>query len=766
MSRRVPVASANKEETSFKEALKLYEGKQYKKSIKICEQILKKNSNYAEAYALKALDLYHLKEFEESEAYVGKALAKNPDSPITNHILGILRRQQQNYKDASKYFKKAMASGSTNQAIWRDLSVMELQNRDYKNLTKSRHAYLEAALGYRANWTGLAIAHHLNNDFNAAEKTLVKIEELVKGKLSEAELYENSELELYKNEIIAEVNTQSALKNLESLNTLDKYSELETKGKYLLKLERFEEAQKVYRELLKRNPDDYKYYKFLEVSLKSLNKSKRLRVGLYDKLAKFYPKSDAPKFIPLTFLKSTDEEFEPRLRAYLLSQLKRGAPATFQNVKPLYKDQSKVEVIEKIVLEYLSTLKDLPIEYIWTNYFLSLHYLRQSKLNDALKYVESAIDHTPTIVELYILKARVLKHFGNLEKACETINYGRELDLQDRFINSKTVKYYLRNNNVDRGLEIASIFTKNDTSTNGLKDLHTMQASWFVIENGEAFYRLYKETKDIKFLGLALKRFQGIVKIFEEYYNDQLDFHTFCLRKGTARAYLQMLNWEDSIFTSPIYQRAIKSVSSIYFHISDERLNETEDVYEKLNKKEKIAKIKQAEQDKVKFQAYTDDNDIYGDKLIKVKSLLEEFNGKFFHHLINQGPDLIFTNEIQFQLQYKLKKIALVLGSLNKIIKADEKNVRLPYFALLLKFSDFTDVLSKKLIERGLERFDLKDLKQFVYGYITDDYQSILTLVQIHNLSIEGLQDLKNDILERIKHLEPYEQFELLTLIK
>ncbi|ODV97241.1 hypothetical protein PACTADRAFT_48986, partial [Pachysolen tannophilus NRRL Y-2460] len=40
---------ASKEDNQFKEALKLYEQKQYKKSTKILDQILKKNSGNLES---------------------------------------------------------------------------------------------------------------------------------------------------------------------------------------------------------------------------------------------------------------------------------------------------------------------------------------------------------------------------------------------------------------------------------------------------------------------------------------------------------------------------------------------------------------------------------------------------------------------------------------------------------------------------------------------------------------------------------------------
>lgn len=82
-----------------------------------------------------------------------------------------------------------------------------------------------------------------------------------------------------------------------------------------------------------------------------------------------------------------------------------------------------------------------------------------------------------------------------MDTAADILEEGRQLDLQDRFINCKTVKYFLRANNIDKAVEVASLFTKNDDSINGIKDLHLVEASWFIMEQAEAYYRLYLESK-------------------------------------------------------------------------------------------------------------------------------------------------------------------------------------------------------------------------------------------------------------------------------
>jgi len=66
------------------------------------------------------------------------------------------------------------------------------------------------------------------------------------------------------------------------------------------------------------------------------------------------------------------------------------------------------------------------------------------------------------------------------------MNYARELDLQDRFVNSKCVKYMLRNGNIDEAEKTAGLFTKADSPT-PLDDLMEMQCIWYEYEKAMAY---------------------------------------------------------------------------------------------------------------------------------------------------------------------------------------------------------------------------------------------------------------------------------------
>lgn len=268
---------------------------------------------------------------------------------------------------------------------------------------------------------------------------------------------------------------------------------------------------------------------------------------------------------------------------------------------------------------------------------LAQHYLYLNDLLSAEKYIDQALVHSPTLVELYIVKGRVLKHLGRFEEASDVMEEGRKLDLQDRFINSKATKYLLRANKVDEAIGCISLFTKLDEdAVNGCKDLHLMQVNWVLTESAEAYSRLYhqyeaqlakldKSDTDEETLsdeselidkielykGLALKRYLAVIRIFKIFYEDQFDFHSYCLRRGTPRDYIETLKWEDNIHSTPIYSRVLKGLSQIYFELyqqqQDQKLqngqDSNEDIkFKKNNKKQKKAKAQNMKKRKILFQ--------------------------------------------------------------------------------------------------------------------------------------------------------------------
>lgn len=97
---------------------------------------------------------------------------------------------------------------------------------------------------------------------------------------------------------------------------------------------------------------------------------------------------------------------------------------------------------------------------LWTYYYLAQHYDHLRRTDLALDYVDKAIEHTPTLIELFMCKGKIYKHVEDFSAAAQWMDEARELDTADRFINSKSAKYLLRANKVDAAASVCGKFTR------------------------------------------------------------------------------------------------------------------------------------------------------------------------------------------------------------------------------------------------------------------------------------------------------------------
>lgn len=431
--------------------------------------------------------------------------------------------------------------------------------------------------------------------------------------------YKHSELLLYQNQILQESgNIDKALKHLDdfSAQIVDKLAVKETMGELCLKLGKFSTAVPIWEGLIKRNPENTLYYqKFIEakqtkdsdeivniyrkfqVSLATTTTTGRSFSSLNTTLSEYvtncvrmfancflflqseYPYSICPKRLPLNV--ANGDRFREIVDEYLRRGLRKGVPPLFVNVRSLYQHDDKVKVISELIHDYHDSLKltghfsnadkqaDLPQEpasaLLWTLYFMAQHYDHLRDTTKALEYINAAIEHTPTLIELFVTKGRIYKHAGDLVEAFKWLDEAQSLDTADRYINSKCAKYMLRANMVKEAEEICAKFTREDVSA--MENLNEMQCMWFQTECALAYQRLER-------WGDSLKKCHEVDRHFSEIIEDQFDFHTYCMRKMTLRAYVGLLRLEDVLRQHPFYFKAarcaIEVISyTISFHSSD-----------------------------------------------------------------------------------------------------------------------------------------------------------------------------------------------------
>lgn len=514
-------------------------------------------------------------EQQEAFAVAKEALKNDMKSHVCWHVYGLLYRADKNYEEAIKAYRFALRIEPDSQPIQRDLALLQMQLRDYQGYTQSRSAMLQARPAFRSNWTALAIAHHLSGDLNEAEKVLTTYEETLKIPPPVADM-EHSEAVLYKNIILSEAGkVDKALEHLESVEDrmTDVLAIMEMKADYLLRLDRKEDAVAAYNALLDRNSENSIYYDALIRAKGIPEDDHKALKAVYDSWAEKFPRGDAPRRIPLDFLQG--EDFKQAADVYLQRMLRKGVPSLFANIKTLYTNQTKRDTVQDLVEGYTAgkagsqsngSAEGDQTEFLASShYFLAQHYnyYLSRNLSKAMVNVDKAIELSPKAVEYQMSKARIWKHYGNSQKAAEEMEQARTLDEKDRHINSKASKYLLRNNENDKALENMSKFTRNETVGGAMGDLHEMQCVWYLTEDGEAYLRQKK-------LGLALKRLHAIYYIFDVWEEDQFDFHSFSLRKGMIRAYIDMVRWEDRLREHPFYTRAALAGVKAYLLLHDD----------------------------------------------------------------------------------------------------------------------------------------------------------------------------------------------------
>uniref|UniRef100_A0AAY5EQY7 N(alpha)-acetyltransferase 15, NatA auxiliary subunit a n=1 Tax=Electrophorus electricus TaxID=8005 RepID=A0AAY5EQY7_ELEEL len=607
------------------------------------------------------------------------------------HVYGLLQRSDKKYDEAIKCYRNALKWDKDNLQILRDLSLLQIQMRDLEGYRETRYQLLQLRPAQRASWIGYAIAYHLLQDYEMAAKIVEEFRKTQQTSPDKVD-YEYSELLLYQNQVLREAGLfREALDHLSSYEKqiCDKLAVEEVKGELLLKLDRADEATEVYRRLQERNPENWSYYQGLERALKPRNVEETQKI--YEDACVKFPKGLVPLRMPLNFL--TGEKFRECLDRYLRITFSKGCPPLFTTLKSLYHDEEKVSIIEELVVSYEKSLKSCrmfsqnepPTTLLWVQYFLAQHFDHMGQHAIALDYINTAIESTPTLIELFLIKAKIYKHAGNIREAARWMDEAQALDTADRFINSKCAKYLLKAGLVKEGEEMCSKFTREGTSA--VENLNEMQCMWFQTECALSYKAMNK-------YGEALKKCHEIERHFVEITDDQFDFHTYCMRKMTLRSYVALLKLEDVLRMHPFYFKAAHTAIQIYLDLHDnplcddnkesqaDSINLTDKELKKLRNKQRRAQKKaQLEEEKKnaekekqlknqKKKKEEDEEEIGGPKeeLIPeklVENPLEEAV-KFLTPLKNLARNKIDTHLLAFEIYLRKEKHLLMLQSVKR----------------------------------------------------------------------------------------------------
>jgi peptide alpha-N-acetyltransferase len=436
--------------------------------------------------------------------------------------------------------------------------------RDFPGFLVSRRKILESKSTARASWIAFAAANFWMNDFNSSYDIVMKYIDNVSEK---GDQYEESELYLFQNMcLVKQAKYSEALEHFDRNKALivDKLAMNVKRAEILTLSSNFISALEEWGTLVKQQPENYNFHRGLQAALLSLppNLCQEalalqglrlpcnylvLNVEKKQILKEWYStqtiKSRAVEKISLS-LYLGDPVFEDKLYNYITKCLDNGVPSLSHDVCSLayiidpsrpsilksvkdISDFSSHEVIGvclALVDRYLTNATGLasPVGTLWA-WYLKAHLLEmRGEFEDALTAIDASISHTPTAIDMHAKRARLLKKMGLYVEAAETMDACRALDLQDRYLNNKATKYFLRTNEVQLAMNTIAMFTKHEGDPQ--KTLFDLQCSWYELELAECYARQKK-------WGLALKKFNAIKAHFIEQYDDLFDFHGYCIRK-------------------------------------------------------------------------------------------------------------------------------------------------------------------------------------------------------------------------------------------
>lgn len=430
--------------------------------------------------------------------------------------------------------------------------------RDLTGFAVTRHNILTLKPNGKINWLAFALAKHLTGDLRGA----ISVIDIYLGTLSEgapelARGFEASELALYRNRILSEIpeNFEEALEHLLSCEdvVVDRSSWLMTKAEYQLLLGDFMNAKESILDLFERGmTENYKLHSMymcaileLESSLcreawalpgtRTLASMLPLTGVQKEKLLTSYKTDLYPKFdyspamqrIPMNLVEG--ERFRNSMDVFIRKGLVKGVPSlglelsTFVLVERngrfvIADDPVEIKahptfvLMTELVDGYIKCLEsenkllttdefeEAPSTQLWTWYLrASLHELA-AEYEKGLALLDKCLEHTPTAVDIYELKGRLLKRSGDIAAAVDCLDKGRDLDRQDRYINNQTTKYMLEAGLEEEALNRISMFTKHEGNPEA--NLYDMQCSWYELGLAASYARKEMWGRSLKKFGM------------------------------------------------------------------------------------------------------------------------------------------------------------------------------------------------------------------------------------------------------------------------
>lgn len=470
-----------------------------------------------------------------------------------------------NYKEAAKCFDQAIKFNPENLQIYRDAGNLYLHSKQYHAHKDIRRRFVTKRPDIYSNWCSFSFACYLSRDYEQALEILDSLIEMIKkdenfDKVSLMGVYQYRARLLRILERDEEV-VKFVIENKAAFLNKIQYCEILMES--LKILGRKEEMKKYNAYLLKQLPDNLDYInEYIELSGKDS----------LEALEELKKESSSTILEALILEKLGDDkldEFRTRLEKLFVRKIKRCSPSFIRDLTKFTNSEQKTNIIDEMFKTNIKSLSDNntlineeekmnPTVYVSALYQYSYFLYYRKDYQKALETIEEAIEHTPTMSDYYVLKAKILKKTGKIKEAAELAVFYQTLNTIDRNLAKPAVELLLKNGEIIKADKLFKTFISYPHNVENM--VHDNQKVTYELKVADAYHNRLNFQRGLRMYKLVLEN-------FEEFNDDQYDFYTYSLRRFRMDLVLDMISFNDHIIkNTKIYAKAfgkyLKAVQS------------------------------------------------------------------------------------------------------------------------------------------------------------------------------------------------------------
>lgn len=689
----------------FKDAIQKLDAKDFLASITICDTLISRRNDHPESVALKALATCNVECLDElppsldepkSIPLVKKSLRtlQGLKSAFCWHAAAQIHRMKREWSESVKCYKQAIKieSGSlvgkkkefnpTLHQLQREAAQVLTQEKSWSTLVKYRFDILVDRPSFKHNWISLALAYYFDGRLEAAgsiiDAVLFDFPKSPRKEDIRPEHIERFELFIFRLE--------------KCLVPLKKYSEA-----LALMLEEEKEQERLLSSHFFKNMEPWLLIKAnLFKSLSRVEEARSILLSLMVKDGigggggatsnhlKLYLKTFSSKEERLLFLE--DEMKKERIPSCFLMEEKLFLTNSVEVLNDIISPMIKAGVPSVFEIIPPTLTPSLPIKpESLSQGLLSVRILeRDGKLDDALALLDSLIPEFGATGDLLSLYQKIHPNLALKTKISLMLV---KMFPKDRSYVCSAVKNLLRLSSFKEAEELMLTFVRTPKLKHPslirlfkLADMQELQCVWYFKELSSTLLR----DGDVQ---EALMYCNIMWQMYDDFSEDQYDFHNYIFRRSTISSYVEMVSFEpfnkDFVEIASIAIRCILAIKdghvvggfgSLFINDVDDHCEDDYQQHHHVDDsditkiEEQIQEEKEQEKEKIKALNLLKKRQVEREKIRNLKDYYLECEHKWIQPLLRRRSDLPETHQLAFDFYSSFEGVANVLLAVKALL--------------------------------------------------------------------------------------------------